>query len=649
MNPEIKIGADARKVDEAREKLKKLRETAEELHDSFGDGLLGNGDLSESSELIRRISEDITRMKSLVKSGEYKGGILNARQWEELGKLSGNINDNLNSWAENINEARTALWKLTQEKERLSKISTTNPEEWVAAQGRIDTIKEEEKGLRKYYDALRAKQGRVDNLQDKAGDLATRAGTLGNDEPPDGGLNISGILKATGIGYLVYKATQFALRGKGMYEGNAPLLSAAYTRGTPTEISMEGYDSLQTAGYGMQLSRSAGYSGGINKDKLQEYLRWSNAAGMTDASFAISQSGALRNLFGKNDTKALNLLSTIAKATQETPERINPILMSGFGMMSGLKMGKEIGVQGGLDFANTFAAMRNIFGDSAAKDPSNYGRLKNALSPTGNKYYDLMFYKKAGIMDGEFGFKQLNRLNQLVQNGALTEEGQKILTELADEMPGGVEGKKHMLATRLGGAWNLTNKEVAMISSGALKGKSYGKGAYGFDTEGYGKRMGNRYQRTVSKNVQKQDFLRYLGQRTAEAMNPLEEKMYGMFNAMSDSDFAKWITQNFGDFVDGMGASYTGTQSGLTEAQLQSNQSTTACHVRNGGVPYALPIPPPPDRLPTVPGMPSHGDGMASYSAGELFAGHVTTLTNSNSDLVSALKELTSAIQSQRH
>lgn len=581
--PKIVINADASKVEDARKKIEALRDTMRVTREDSDEGLIGRDSLHESNELIRQISENITRMKSLVLSGENKGGILNVRQMEELGRTAERINDTFGEWYKNISSVRTELFKLTQERQRLESVSTTDPTAWLAAQERISELYPREKELQRRYDKLNEKTPRIETLERKTSEWSNRGGTLGVDYGKEDSSSVGdmvGLLKKTVIGYGLYKGVQLGARLAGAFEGQAPILYEAQSRGFNTNETYAGYGRIENAGYGVQLARSSGYTDKAGRDKLHQYLDWSRNNGYQDAGFAVGMSGSLRDLAGKNDTKVLNLLASIADHTRETPERMAPILLSGMSLASARQMGGELSLSQSMDVANLMGAVRNVFGASASKDPSMAGRMQGAFQ-SGNRFANMLFWQQTGTLEKEdISFGDINRVNRLRRDGATTEEGRRMMAGMVNGLP---EDMAQWLLEDMFGNVTLKQGQTEKIQKGGLSVESYGEG----DLASKGKkglinREGGNYYRFIQKNALKQTAMSQAGERAAEILYGPSTDFYNTLSDAANSDWAKELTEGAAGLYQ-KGKSLMGSNPPMgIPAERQLNESAGPAFEKDG-------------------------------------------------------------------
>jgi hypothetical protein len=84
---------------------------------------LGGDGLARDAEVLRQASLDITRLGSLARSGEAKGGVLDAKQWADAANLSKRVGDNLGSWLKHTKDLRGELRNIVGDLDGLSKAS----------------------------------------------------------------------------------------------------------------------------------------------------------------------------------------------------------------------------------------------------------------------------------------------------------------------------------------------------------------------------------------------------------------------------------------------------------------------------------------------------------------------------------------------
>lgn len=587
MSLSVKLDVDASRVDAAKAKIDAFKESLAAMRDGGG-GDLGSDSLLESNELIRQISENITRMKSLVLSGENKGGLLNTRQWEELGTVSERINDNLSAWADNINEARTALWKLIQEKERLQAVSVTNPEEWQAAQERLGELEPQEKELRKRYDALNARQARVDFLEGKASEWVARSDMLGHEQPKQdtagGGIAFGKIMAMMAAMTGGFSVLSFLAQSREMYRHYSIESAGLAARGigAPGPIELYGYN--ESVGYIRSYAESTGYRGDRARAGTAHALHWSRAADM-DPGFAIDQAGQYRNLFGDGDReypkRVLNSLLYIGDQTRETPARINRVLSAGFGMISSRQGGAEIDKAQTAEMGSLTTQLINKLG-TMGKDPSTMNRLQGAMETTGNKYFDLLISKKLGYLDGDMTPDKIMQGNDLRLKGWTTKEGMTLAKEMLNEMDPSMRplfmsatfGKNQLLSGSLDQVQNfimkgyqggdITEREILdhlEDGGGAVQGSVERKHAAWQGKTG-----------VLSRKITSESARMGMGEQIEKAFGEFEAEALKNLNKFVRSEFVNSVAEGFKEAFDYLSHKGGDAQQVPTEKQVEVSQ-----------------------------------------------------------------------------
>ncbi|MEA5113994.1 MAG: transglycosylase SLT domain-containing protein [Geobacteraceae bacterium] len=203
----IDLRVDARQVKEARKEVDFLNKGLREMEDV--DIAPDKDGLQTTSALIRKITEDIRRMKGLVVKGEQQGSLLKKEQFQEAATLSKRIGQNMADYTKEITKARTELGKLLAEKAKLGRVSSANPHEWVAAQERIESLNEREKGLRSNYERLKRQDPKAHDLLRRGAEYTEAIGGYG--DAPGEGAGGSTVLLGVSKKAIAYGAALFGV------------------------------------------------------------------------------------------------------------------------------------------------------------------------------------------------------------------------------------------------------------------------------------------------------------------------------------------------------------------------------------------------------------------------------------------------------
>jgi len=338
----IRVGVEAGQVKDARREVdglnKNLRET-----ESFNDLAPGKDGLNESSALVRKITEDIRRMKGLVARGDRQGGLLDKGQLQEADKLTKNIRGNIETYAQGISRARSEIGKLIVEKNKLvqsgKNLKFESAEDYITRTNRIKQIDEQVAGKRKAYrldrhdEKLRDMEGRFGEASDKIGSFGNRwkmpAWSKRVMAPIAGALTAAAVYnymkssKDLFVNAYSGGAADLAMRG-----GKISLDS---THGFKPLESLSIYDTLNrsTGAYGDRLGKYAetakqftrdvgtsagvttGYMGGMymstgfQNREMKEHLKL-----LKDTATAIGQRGRIEDILANNQ----RIVSGIVKA-----------------------------------------------------------------------------------------------------------------------------------------------------------------------------------------------------------------------------------------------------------------------------------------------------------------------------------------------
>lgn len=410
----IGITVDVRQVKEACREIDFLNKGLKQVEDA--DLAPDKDGLQATSELIRKISEDIRRMKGLVVKGEQQGSLLKKEQFQEAATLSKRIGQNMGEYTKEITKARAELTKLLEEKAKLGRTSSANPHEWVVAQERIERLNDREKGLRSNYDRLKRNDPKAQDLARRGSEYADAIGSYG-DAPGEEGVGTAGAAMA--IGYLRRAAgygtmllgggslLSVARNSWGEYHKLADKESGLMLRGVRfnRELSPWGYLQVESADTAMSLRRATGAFDGETLSRIQRFSRL-NAM---DPAATVGLIGGYYNVTAADPQKqrqAIDALLYMGKQAKDgRSEQLLGLINQNLMIASRAQGGRELtSSQTSTVMAQT-AALYNAPGTMGFTS-NLYQTMQNALMPGGSPASEILKWDIAG------GF----------QNGPLTSE-----------------------------------------------------------------------------------------------------------------------------------------------------------------------------------------------------------------------------------
>jgi hypothetical protein len=121
MTTSIDLRVSTNQINQARKAVSDLSQSMSSLDQASID--LGGENLARDAELLKQASLDITRMGSLARTGEARGGLLDSRQWQEAANLSKRVGDNLGGWLKHSRDLRGELRTIIGDLKGLQKAS----------------------------------------------------------------------------------------------------------------------------------------------------------------------------------------------------------------------------------------------------------------------------------------------------------------------------------------------------------------------------------------------------------------------------------------------------------------------------------------------------------------------------------------------
>ncbi len=400
MSLDINISVDARQVKEARKEIDFLNKGLREMEDT--EVSPGKDGLQETSELVRRISEDIRRMKGLTVTGERQGGLLKKEQFQEAATLSKRIGQNMADYTKEINKARNELTKLLVEKAKLERVSPTNPAQWVAAQERIEGMQDREKELRTHYERMKRNDPRVRDLRRRGGEYTETIGGFGVASGDNAGL----ISIKKGLAYAAaifggISALGLIRESWEKYKGQSVAESGLVVRGFGYQRrhSEWGYTPQEEAEAAMGLLRTTGAKDMGTLGHLERFSRLSSM----DIGTATGFIGGLYNVTGidaQKQRQAIDALLVMGKQAKDgRSEQLLGLINANLQIASRAQGGRELSsVQTSSVMAQT-AALYNAPGTMGFSS-NMFQTMQNALMPGGDPASEMMKWEIIGGFEG---------------------------------------------------------------------------------------------------------------------------------------------------------------------------------------------------------------------------------------------------------
>lgn len=284
----ISLNVDAQQVKSAKREVdflnKALKET--EKQEVAPGGKEGTKDYSE---IVKKLAEDIRRLKSISTAGDRQGGLLNKNQFAEVEKLAARIGKNFGSYSLDLARSREELGKLLRERENLEKVGRGGKYESLDAfrlrKERLGTLKDEIGRRESEVASLGKHEGRVGMLRGQAketGEAIAGFGTM-----PGQGLPIK---KALGIGAALMGGMSLLgflndsmAKAVAFGAGNADLTRRGGQVGNRSSYGFSPLESLQIAD---TLNRTTGFRG-AGLDRSSELIKmFSRGQGLSEDSVA---------------------------------------------------------------------------------------------------------------------------------------------------------------------------------------------------------------------------------------------------------------------------------------------------------------------------------------------------------------------------
>lgn len=179
----IALNVDARTVRSAKQEVEFLNKTLKETENLAEQTTVGEG-FADYSEIVKRLSEDIRRLKGIATSGDRQGGLLRKEQFVEAEKLSTRIRENFTAYGKDLAKAREELTRLVRERETLEKAGASgkyeSPEAHARRMERLGIVKGDEAAREAELQKLLKHQGRISGLRSQGEEATSAIGGLGS-------------------------------------------------------------------------------------------------------------------------------------------------------------------------------------------------------------------------------------------------------------------------------------------------------------------------------------------------------------------------------------------------------------------------------------------------------------------------------------
>lgn len=403
----IPISVDARQVKEARKEVDFLNKSLRETEDT--EGLApGKEGLQETSILIRKISDDIRRMKGLTVKGEQQGGLLKKEQFQEAATLSKRIGQNMAEYTKEISKARNELSKLLSEKIKLERTSPSDPHKWVAARERLESMKGRENELRSHYEKIRRQDPKARDLARSGTGYTETIGGYGTAPDAEGGGSMTGVMA---LGQKVAGYTALIMGGASLvsvarnawseYHTLAEKESGLLLRGVRFNRVLSPWNYMQgeSADTAMNLRRTTGAADSETLDRVQRFARLSSI----DPGAATGFVGGYYNATGSDPQKqrqAIDALLYMGKQAKDgRSEQLLGLINQNLMIASRAQGGRALtSAQASTIMAQT-AALYNAPGTMGFSS-NMFQTMQNALMPGGDPTSELLKWDIIGGFKG---------------------------------------------------------------------------------------------------------------------------------------------------------------------------------------------------------------------------------------------------------
>ena len=165
----ISINVKTESLERARQSIKEFGSELSGFNKN--DVSLGGSSMAKDAELLRQAAADISRMGSLARSGEAKGGSLNIGQWKEVEGVTTRVASNLDAWVNKTKSLQAELHKISENYKDLehSTHDMETPENVRASNmSEMERLAANKGELEKQLQERSEKEPKVGNLQRRA-------------------------------------------------------------------------------------------------------------------------------------------------------------------------------------------------------------------------------------------------------------------------------------------------------------------------------------------------------------------------------------------------------------------------------------------------------------------------------------------------
>lgn len=305
---------------------------------------------------------------------------------------------------------------------------------------------------------------------------------------------------------------------------------------------------IQMQAHAESLANQSGYTG---RGTLRSVMNFAAATG-TDESLGIgvmSRSRDYMNGGPELGKRMLAALQSIAKLTNDSPERINRLMTANFDTFARMQGGALSGGQ----MERVQAITEALHGTAQGRDPGTMGMMKNAFKSTGDSATDILKFQMLGGYDGPLDFEKLWDIKKREAAG-LTDFGN--LTKFKELMSNQQypQGLKYQFASKfLPGMDPIGVEQFVNDTIQGLDVKDLAARAERFkninpeiSTAAYSRTSGAKVR---NRQVAKEEMQHAAGAEVEEFADPWERRAYRGIKGAFDSGVPKTIT-DVSNYVD---------------------------------------------------------------------------------------------------
>lgn len=423
-----------------------------------------SADVVNTSALLTKLREEISRMGELSRASTNRGGLLRKEQFMEAAELVKKVQGGFSKWTDEINTARNALKNLIDERKDLQYTmgqvmagkERLTPAQINATTDRLEAVEAEEKATRDRIAKFRKEQERVDGLQDRARRYGGILGGSGID--PDKTSQQLGISLKKALGYGLAAAGGFSLLG---FLGSS---RAKYQQSVGHQVNLGGRgvtgDDNAGVGVGMgplefmalkeQMSQT-GLKGSQVQGKAQLAAAFARANGVDAGQVAglyssayqatgraelgsnvLSMIDAVRK--GMDKARISELMSLVSSNTAATAQA-----MGGAGATSGQVLQSVLLSRMGMELND------NVSYKQYMKSGEFQNVMQNGLQGAGTTAGEIMLFNAVGGYNGPMDFEKIHEMNLIRQGGF--KQRPELLSNILGQLHGSDKAKAGQLET----------------------------------------------------------------------------------------------------------------------------------------------------------------------------------------------------------